>query len=174
MAISASTGAGLEALRAMLEPGTTAVLLGPSGAGKSTLVNALLGDPDRQATGTVRDDGRGRHTTVTRELLALPHGALLIDTPGIREVGLWDGTGDAFADVEAAAAGCRFSNCRHGTEPGCQVVATIDPARLAAWRELTAEQTVVDDRRSTSQTREQLLRAQTRQQRADRRRKDEE
>ena len=93
VAASARTGAGVAVVRTLLEPGATAILLGPSGAGKSTLTNALLGD-ERQATGAVRaSDGRGRHTTVTRELLTLPGGAHLIDTPGLREAGVWDGTG---------------------------------------------------------------------------------
>src|SRR5690606_17248143 len=120
VAVSVRSGDGIDAVRGLLAPGATGVLLGPSGAGKSTLVNALLGE-ERQATGAVRaSDGRGRHTTVTRELLALPHGALLIDTPGMREVGMWDGgADDAFDDVAELAAGCRFGDCRHDREPGC-------------------------------------------------------
>jgi ribosome biogenesis GTPase len=140
VAVSSSTGEGLGMLRTMLTPGTTAVMLGASGVGKSTLANALLG-VDRQATGAVRaSDGRGRHTTVTRDLLTLPGGALLIDTPGIREVGLLDGPGDSFADIEAAAAGCRFADCAHDAEPDCAVRDTVDPERLAAWRKLTHEE----------------------------------
>jgi len=152
VAVSASTGEGLGVLRSLLGPGSTAVLLGPSGAGKSTLVNALLGEA-RQATGAVRaSDGRGRHTTVTRELIALPNGALLIDTPGLREAGLWDGA--EFEDVDAHAAGCRFADCAHESEPGCAVRAAVDPARLAAWRKLRREQEWVDDRRAASRARE--------------------
>jgi ribosome biogenesis GTPase len=131
-------------VQSLLAPGTTAVLLGPSGAGKSTLVNALLGE-DRQATGEIREDGRGRHTTVTRELLTLPNGAFLIDTPGIREAGLWDGA--TFDDVDALAAGCRFADCEHDSEPGCAVRGTLDPERLEAWRKLQTEQAWVDARR---------------------------
>lgn len=146
---------GLAALRAALRPGTTAVLLGPSGAGKSTLANALLGT-DRMATGAVRaTDGRGRHTTVTRELLPMPGGALLLDTPGMREVGLWDGgAGGAFAEVEALATECRFADCAHDGEPGCAVEPVVDPERLAAWRKLAREQAWVDDRRAASRDRE--------------------
>ena len=154
VAVSARDGDGVAVLRTLLAPGATAVLLGPSGAGKSTLVNALLG-AERQATGAVRAaDGRGRHTTVTRELIALPGGALAIDTPGVREAGLWDGDGGAFADVDALAAHCRFADCRHEDEPGCAVRDAIDPRRLAAHRKLQREQAWVDDRRAAGRERE--------------------
>ena len=170
-AVSARDDTGLGVLRAMLLPDATAVLLGPSGAGKSTLVNALLGT-DRQSTGPVREgDGRGRHTTVTREMVALPGGALLVDTPGIREMGLWDGTGEAFADVDDAARRCRFRDCRHQDEPGCAVAEEIAPERLAAWHKLEREQTWVDDKRAASRARGEQLKQWTRQQRADRRSK---
>jgi ribosome biogenesis GTPase len=148
VALSVRDGNGVAVLRGLLEPDATAVLLGPSGAGKSTLVNTLLGE-DRQATAAVRADGRGRHTTVTRELLRLPWGAWLIDTPGIREAGVWEGTGDAFADIEALAADCRFSDCMHDSEPGCAVRDAVDPERLASWRKLTLEQAAIDERRRT-------------------------
>ncbi len=156
-AVSASTGDGLGVLGTALRPGVTAVLLGPSGAGKSTLANALLG-VERMATGEIRaTDGRGRHTTVTRELLPLPGGALLLDTPGMREIGLWDGgAGGAFADLEALAADCRFADCSHDGEPGCAVQPVIEPERLAAWRKLAREQAWVDDRRAAAQDREAL------------------
>ena len=131
------------------------MLLGASGTGKSTLVNALLGT-EHQKTGEVRaSDGRGRHTTVTRELLALPGGAFLIDTPGIRVAGLWDGTGDSFADVDDLAAQCRFADCGHDSEPGCAVRAALDPERIAAWRKLQRELAWVNDRRAASREREQ-------------------
>ncbi len=163
LAVSAATGDGLGVLRTLLPPGSTAVLLGPSGAGKSTLVNALLGH-ERQATGAVRaSDGRGRHTTVTRELVALPHGAFLIDTPGLREAGVWDGA--EFEDVESLAAGCRFGDCAHESEPGCAVRAALDPARLDAWRKLRREQSWVDDRRAASRARERLGRERSREMR---------
>ena len=132
----------------------TAVLLGASGTGKSTLVNALLGE-ERQKTGAVRaSDQRGRHTTVTRELLALPGGASLIDTPGIRIAGLWDGTGESFADVDTLAERCRFADCGHDTEPGCAVRDELDPERIAAWRKLQRELAWVQDRRAASRARE--------------------
>jgi ribosome biogenesis GTPase len=166
LAVSVHDEDSILAVAALLEPQTTTVLLGPSGAGKSTLVNALLG-VDRQAVGAVREhDGRGRHTTVTRELLALPGGGLLIDTPGIREAGLWDGTGGAFADIEALAAQCRFSDCGHAGEPGCAVAAQADPDRVAAWQKLEREQAWIEDRRQAARDREQLGRKYGRAQRA--------
>jgi ribosome biogenesis GTPase len=153
VAVSAQDGEGLALLCGLLEPGSTAVLLGPSGAGKSTLVNALLGE-ERQATAAIRADGRGRHTTVTRELVALPGGALLVDTPGLREVGLWDGAGAAFADIDALAEDCRFADCGHETEPGCAVRAAVDAERIEAWRKLAREQAWVEDRRAAARERE--------------------
>jgi ribosome biogenesis GTPase len=170
IAVSAQSGDGLALLSRLLTPGTTAVLLGPSGAGKSTLANALLGG-DRQATGAVRaSDGRGRHTTVTRELLRLPTGALLIDTPGVREIGLWDGgTDDVFSEIADLAASCRFADCTHDGEPGCAVAGVVDPARLQAWRKLEREQAWIDDRRAAARARSTLVRGYVKQQRAARR-----
>jgi ribosome biogenesis GTPase len=154
IAVCARDGDGLGALRTLLAPGSTAVLLGPSGAGKSTLANALFGE-ERQATRPVRaSDGRGRHTTVARELLALPGGAFILDTPGIRKVGMWDGTDGAFAEIDDLARLCRFTDCRHDTEPGCAVRDSVDPARLAAWRKLAREQAWIDDRRAAARERE--------------------
>jgi ribosome biogenesis GTPase len=135
--LSARDGTGLESLAPLLERGKTVALLGSSGVGKSTIVNALLGY-ERQATGAVReDDQRGRHTTTSRELLVMPSGALLIDSPGMRSVGMWDvedGMADAFADVEAFARACRFNDCTHGSEPGCAVQAAIRGGELAVAR----------------------------------------
>ncbi|HEY8582239.1 MAG TPA: ribosome small subunit-dependent GTPase A [Capillimicrobium sp.] len=168
--VGALAGDGLAPLRALLEPGATAVLLGPSGAGKSTLVNALAGEA-RMATGAVRDDGRGRHTTVTRELVPLPGGALLVDTPGLREVGLWDGAGASFADVDALAAGCRFADCRHEGEPACAVRGAVPAGRLESWRKLEREQAWIDDRRAAARAREASGRGHVKAQRAARRAK---
>jgi len=171
LAMSIHDEDSVAAVASLMAPDTTTVLLGPSGAGKSTLVNALLGD-ERQAVGAIREhDGRGRHTTVTRDLLVLPNGALLIDTPGIREAGLWDGTGGSFADIEALAAQCRFSDCGHTNEPGCAVRDEADPERVEAWRKLEREQAWLEDRRQAARDREQLGRKHARTQRAARREK---
>jgi ribosome biogenesis GTPase len=146
-ALSARAGFGLDGLAPWLAPGKTVALLGSSGVGKSTLVNALLGE-ERQPTGEVReDDSRGRHTTTHRELVLLPGGAILIDTPGMRELQLWadeSALAEAFPDVEALAAGCRFRDCRHDAEPGCAVLAAagcgdLPPERLESWRKLQRE-----------------------------------
>ncbi|MEH3053796.1 MAG: ribosome small subunit-dependent GTPase A [Patulibacter minatonensis] len=172
LAVSARSGEGLGILRTLLPAGSTAVLLGPSGAGKSTLANALLGEA-RQATNEVRaSDDRGRHTTVTRELLRLPWGALLLDTPGVREIGLWDdGTDAAFADVRARREHCRFADCTHDGEPGCAVRGSVDPRRLAAWRKLQREQAWLEDRRAAERQRDALGRRYGRLQRQARRAK---
>lgn len=146
LALSSRQGTGLDALGGRLAPGTTAALVGSSGAGKSTLVNALLGE-ERMATGAVREsDGRGVHVTTHRQLVLLPGGGLLLDTPGMRELQLSDeeGLATAFEDVLALAAGCRFSDCTHGTEPGCAVrtaaeEGALDPDRLAHYLQLQAE-----------------------------------
>ncbi len=135
--ISARTGEGLAVLDRYLVSGQTLVLLGSSGAGKSTITNMLLGD-QRQAVQTVREgDDRGRHTTVGRELFVLPGGALLIDTPGLRAVGLVDaeeGLDAAFADIALLAERCRFIDCSHRVEPGCAVRAAIASGELAETR----------------------------------------
>ena len=144
--VSVPADRGLADLRALLRPGLTFVMVGPSGAGKSTLVNALAGH-EVAATGGLRADGRGRHTTSHRELVRLEGGALLIDTPGIRAVGLVGDAGaldQAFADVAALAQGCRFTDCSHAVEPGCAVLAAVESGelaerRLASWRTLQRE-----------------------------------
>lgn len=153
LATSGTTGTGLAELRSRLAPNRTAVLIGPSGAGKSTLVNALLGR-DALATGEVRSgDSRGRHTTTSRQLVPLPGGGVLIDTPGLRSLGVPAG-GDlegAFADVALLAQGCRFSDCRHEGEPACAVKAALadgrlNSMRLANYRKLQRELAVGEHR----------------------------
>jgi ribosome biogenesis GTPase / thiamine phosphate phosphatase len=156
--LSAHTGAGLSELSAYLQPARTVALIGSSGVGKSTLVNTLLGG-ERLQTQPIRDaDDKGRHTTTTRELFVLPGGALLIDTPGMRELGLWDaaeGVRTAFDDVAQLAAQCRFPDCQHQSEPDCSLKAsvaagTLEPARLQSFlklqRELAHEERRRDER----------------------------
>ena len=138
LALSAARGDGLGALAPWLTPGRTVALLGSSGVGKSTLINALLTAP-RQLTGTISDAaGKGRHTTSRRELLVMPSGALVIDTPGMRELQLWDLADDSldttFADIAALAARCRFGDCTHRAEPDCAVQAALDDGSLDADR----------------------------------------
>jgi ribosome biogenesis GTPase len=135
-AISSLAHTGLDAVSSELGPGLTAVLLGSSGVGKSTLVNTLAGE-ELLATQEIRDDGKGRHTTTRRELIILPTGALIIDTPGIREIQLWvadEGIDEAFEDVTELFAHCRFSDCAHDREPGCAVRAALESRELAADR----------------------------------------
>lgn len=151
----------LEGLRELIRPRTTVCLVGSSGVGKSTLLNRLMGS-EVQKTAKVRDrDQRGRHTTTHRELFALPNGALVIDTPGMRELHLWQDSGleRAFDDIAQLAEGCEFRDCEHRTEPNCAVLAaveagTLDPERLESWRTLRdelnvlAKQREIDRRRS--------------------------
>lgn len=143
---SAATGDGVADVRSLIHEGVTVAFVGSSGAGKSTLINALLGE-ERMATREVREsDGRGVHTTTHRQLLRLPGGGVLIDTPGMRELRLTDeeGLDRVFEEITVLAAGCRFNDCRHGTEPGCAVRAAVeegslDPDRLDHFHQLQRE-----------------------------------
>ena len=154
--ISAVTGQGIDALRRSFENNATVAMFGASGAGKSTLVNALIGD-EQQETGDVRSgDARGRHTTTTRHLLPIPGGGVILDTPGLRALGLWEATAGlerAFPEIEALAAGCRFRDCQHDAEPGCAVRAAVESGELEARRldsfhKLVAEADAVDRQRT--------------------------
>jgi ribosome biogenesis GTPase len=146
--VSARTGQGFGKLEEFLRPGHTLVLLGSSGVGKSTISNRLLGQAVQEVQPVREGHSRGRHTTTSRELFVLPDGALLMDTPGLREMQLWDaedGVAQTFADIDSLATQCRFANCRHEGEPGCAVqaalkVGTLDPARLENRRKLMREQ----------------------------------
>ena len=155
---SAKTGEGLPELRAYAEGNRTVALIGPSGAGKSTLVNSLVGG-DVQRVSEVRvHDSKGRHTTVSRELVPLPDGGALIDTPGLRAVAMWgedDGVDTAFVDVTDLAAQCRFDDCSHTTEPGCAVLAAVEAGTLSQDR-LDAYRGLLDE--SASQVRRQVVR----------------
>lgn len=145
--VSAIEGCGIDPLHAHIGDGATAAFIGSSGVGKSTIINRLLGE-ERLKTSHIReDDGRGRHTTTSRQLLLLPRGGIVIDTPGMREVQLWadeESLGSVFPDIEETAAGCRFADCRHEGEPGCAVRSALDdglipPDRFESYLKLRRE-----------------------------------
>lgn len=136
-AVSSLAGKGMEAISPYLQPGRTVAITGSSGAGKSTLLNWLSGQELQRVHGVREDDARGRHTTTHRELFILPGGAVMVDTPGMRELQLWDsaeGWEEAFSDIENLAARCRFHDCSHRSEPGCAVRAALDEGTLDVGR----------------------------------------
>jgi ribosome biogenesis GTPase / thiamine phosphate phosphatase len=135
--VSGKTGAGVAALYTYLGRGRTMALLGSSGVGKSKLINALLG-VERQKVGAVGSSGKGRHTTTERELIPVPSGGLLLDTPGMREIQIWEaaeGIEESFSELETIARGCRFANCRHSGEPDCAVRAAVEAGELSGERQ---------------------------------------
>ena len=153
-AISALTGEGLDELKAYVTAGKTVVFLGSSGVGKSSLVNALAGEEIMAVKEIREDDSKGRHTTTHRQLIRLKNGAMLIDTPGMRELGMWDvseGLGGAFGDVEQFLGKCRFSDCKHRTEPGCAILEAIENGYLSqerwdSYKKLRSEARYTDNR----------------------------
>jgi ribosome biogenesis GTPase len=146
LGVSALSGEGMAEIAAFDRPGVSLCLIGRSGAGKSTLANALLG-VEQMAVSEVRQDGKGRHTTTHRELMSLPGGGILIDTPGLRGVGIWiaeDGVAQTFPEIEGLIDACRFNDCAHVSEPGCAVLAAVEDGslpqrRLDSWRKLGRE-----------------------------------
>jgi ribosome biogenesis GTPase len=170
LAISAQDGSGIRALRKRITQGHTVVLLGRSGAGKSTLINHLAGEETQFVLPVREDDQKGRHATTGREMVFLPGGGVIIDTPGLRELQLWDGADGldtAFPDIEALAPSCRFTNCRHLQEPGCAVRAAtqegrLDPARLAAFHKLMSEASQFEGRRAARLRADERRRSQAR------------
>ena len=153
-AVSAMTGEGMDALTDYIAPGKTIVFLGSSGVGKSSLVNALAGEEIMAVNGIREDDSKGRHTTTYRQLIMLKNGTMIIDTPGMRELGMWDvtvGLGEAFADVEQFLGKCRFGDCKHQTEPGCAIKEAIENGELSkerweSYRKLGKEAKYSDDK----------------------------
>lgn len=153
--VSAEDPASVEEVRALVPPGTTAVFIGKSGVGKSSLINLLVGH-EMQETAQVREgDGKGRHTTVSREMIDIPGGGRVVDMPGVRGLGLWDadaGIDTAFADVASIAERCRFRDCLHENEPGCAVRAAVEAGeissqRVASYQTLRQETVQVKERR---------------------------
>ena len=158
---TASKTDGIEEILPYLSTGTTAAFLGSSGVGKSTLVNRLLGE-ERLATGGIRNDDKGRHTTTHRELLFLPDGGMVIDTPGMRELGMWDaksGIDRTFSDIEELALQCRFRDCTHTVEPGCAVQkalknGTLSKERMQSYQKLKTENDYMEHAKSYLEVKE--------------------
>lgn len=164
VAVSVVTRQGLDMLHSYLQPKKTVVFLGSSGVGKSSLVNALADEKLMDVKGIREDDSRGRHTTTHRQLFMLPSGAMVIDTPGMRELGMWDvsdGLGEAFSDIEEILSrGCKFTNCHHQTEPGCAVKTAIETGELSlerwqSYMKLKHEAKYTDDRAGFMRDRQQ-------------------
>ncbi|MDZ5473114.1 ribosome small subunit-dependent GTPase A [Bacillus sp. 31A1R] len=152
ISVSVVNGIGLEQLQTFLKPGETIALLGSSGVGKSTLTNYFVGEEKQKVQGIREDDDKGRHTTTHRELILTPSGAILIDTPGMREIQLWEsesGLAESFSDIEILAEDCRFRDCKHDDEPGCAVRTAIeegqfDQDRLISYKKLLKELAFLD------------------------------
>lgn len=154
IALSSLTGNGLEQLEQYLKPASTIVFLGSSGVGKSTLVNAIAGETVMNVNSIREDDSKGRHTTTHRQLNLLNNGVMIIDTPGMRELGMWDvaeGLGETFSDIEELFSDCRFFDCNHRNEPGCAVIAAIEvgklePSRWKNYLQLKGEARFTEDK----------------------------
>lgn len=165
--VSAKTGFGLDGLSKYLIKGNTLVFLGSSGVGKSSLVNTLANEVIMDVNGIREDDSKGRHTTTHRELIMLKNGVMIIDTPGMRELGMWnisEGLGEAFADVEKFIGKCKFRDCKHESEPGCAVRKAIvngelDPKRFESYKKIKSEAQYTDDTTGYRRQKEQWKKA---------------
>ncbi len=167
LTVSAVTGFGMDGLNGRLKAGQTVVFLGSSGIGKSSLINAMAGKELMEVNAIREDDAKGRHTTTHRQLILLESGVMVIDTPGMRELGMWDvsvGLGEAFDDIDRLFGQCRFSDCRHESEPGCAVKAAIasgnlTEARLESYRALQREAKYTQDKEAFLRERAQTFKA---------------